>query len=432
MNLLRVRQRGQPVEQLAQNKQEGKTATSVRLLLLRLSRTYDSMSNVLGLRDLQDYIQGNTSLPLSESPLWLLGTPYIVAQKPGGGESGHGKLEAIEEAMVEFLADFRSRIWITYRKEFPPIGSTSLTSDVGWGCTLRSGQMMLAEALMRYYVGRGWRKCSEPQQQQQHSVEDVVRYFWDQPDLECRFSIHNICKFGADTGIVPGEWLGPYVVCKTLEAAVNSFDSLQLSVHVICEPGGGAPTLYTSSAAAPSRPWPRLMLVPLTLGVEKMNPVYHEQLKSVLRLPQSVGIVGGRPGSSLYFIGTQDDQLLYLDPHFTRAAPTSTEDLPTFHCDVVRHLHISQMDPSLAIGFLCPNEEEFWELSDALAALEASAGTAALITVRDTEPKQPSGDGDSWADESCASPAAGASAPGLKDGTGQAKEGDDPDNWELI
>eukprot|EP00192_Tetraselmis_astigmatica_P010514 CAMPEP_0117656154 /NCGR_PEP_ID=MMETSP0804-20121206/4655_1 /TAXON_ID=1074897 /ORGANISM="Tetraselmis astigmatica, Strain CCMP880" /LENGTH=368 /DNA_ID=CAMNT_0005462541 /DNA_START=127 /DNA_END=1234 /DNA_ORIENTATION=- len=368
MNLLRVRQRGQPVEQLAQNKQEGKTATSVRLLLLRLSRTYDSMSNVLGLRDLQDYIQGNTSLPLSESPLWLLGTPYIVAQKPGGGESGHGKLEAIEEA---------------------------------W-------QMMLAEAL----IVTMWAVAGGNAQSLSSSSSTPWR------------------MSSGTSG--SGEWLGPYVVCKTLEAAVNSFDSLQLSVHVICEPGGGAPTLYTSSAAAPSRPWPRLMLVPLTLGVEKMNPVYHEQLKSVLRLPQSVGIVGGRPGSSLYFIGTQDDQLLYLDPHFTRAAPTSTEDLPTFHCDVVRHLHISQMDPSLAIGFLCPNEEEFWELSDALAALEASAGTAALITVRDTEPKQPSGDGDSWADESCASPAAGASAPGLKDGTGQAKEGDDPDNWELI
>jgi cysteine protease ATG4 len=36
--------------------------------------------------------------------------------------------------------------------------------------------------------------------------------------------------------------------------------------------------------------------------------------------PQSVGIAGGRPSSSYYFIGVQGDGLFYLDPHHSRPA----------------------------------------------------------------------------------------------------------------
>lgn len=70
-------------------------------------------------------------------------------------------------------------------------------------------------------------------------------------------------------------------------------------------------------------------------------------------MPQSVGIVGGRPGSSLYFVGYQDERVVYLDPHFARPVPRTDEDLATYHCDAVRHMAITAMDPSLAIGFYC-------------------------------------------------------------------------------
>lgn len=33
------------------------------------------------------------------------------------------------------------------------------------------------------------------------------------------FSLHNLCLHGRRCGVVPGRWLGPWVVCKTLEAA---------------------------------------------------------------------------------------------------------------------------------------------------------------------------------------------------------------------
>ena len=44
-------------------------------------------------------------------------------------------------------ADFYQIPWFTYRSGFPRLESTEMTSDVGWGCMVRSGQMGIALAL---------------------------------------------------------------------------------------------------------------------------------------------------------------------------------------------------------------------------------------------------------------------------------------------
>lgn len=72
-----------------------------------------------------------------------------------------------------FLDDCESRIWFTYRSNFPAIKKSSdasmtlsvrlrslgdqggFTSDTGWGCMIRSGQSLLANALAITRLGRG-------------------------------------------------------------------------------------------------------------------------------------------------------------------------------------------------------------------------------------------------------------------------------------
>ncbi|KAJ7670543.1 hypothetical protein B0H17DRAFT_948658, partial [Mycena rosella] len=100
-----------------------------------------------------------------------------------------------------------------------------------------------------------------------------------------------------------------------------------------------------------------------TLGLDRVNPVYYETIKLLYTFPQSVGIMGGQPLSSYYFIGVQGEGLFYLNPHHSRwpyfAHVYSVADLRTFHCEKVRKMPLMGLDPSMLLGSVCRNEAEW-------------------------------------------------------------------------
>jgi cysteine protease ATG4 len=56
---------------------------------------------------------------------------------------------------ADFYEDFTSRLWFTYRHNYPPIRPAHYKTDIGWGCMLRSGQSLLANTLLIHMLGRG-------------------------------------------------------------------------------------------------------------------------------------------------------------------------------------------------------------------------------------------------------------------------------------
>lgn len=130
--------------------------------------TSSKLSNLL--KDLQSWtslhvygvlssLKVNSSFPLSSNfqspppstsssfsscrPVCLLGNFYSSTSSP------------------EFLSDWESKVWITYRSGFSQkIDSTSYSNDVGWGCMIRTGQMLLASALRVHWLGSS--ECTVP------------------------------------------------------------------------------------------------------------------------------------------------------------------------------------------------------------------------------------------------------------------------------
>lgn len=83
--------------------------------------------------------------------IFLLGKKYTI--------TAQDFIEGKQSSLDQLLDDFRSQPWFTYRHHFPQIKPAAFTTDSGWGCMLRTGQCLLAQALLRHDLGKGWALC---------------------------------------------------------------------------------------------------------------------------------------------------------------------------------------------------------------------------------------------------------------------------------
>ncbi|XP_031488150.1 cysteine protease ATG4B-like isoform X1 [Nymphaea colorata] len=333
------------------------------------------------------------------SEIWLLGVCYKIS--PEGQTSDTNK----SDGYIAFLQDFSSRIRMTYRKGFEAIGDSKFTSDVNWGCMLRSSQMLVAQALLFHHLGRSWRRPIEKPFNGEYIK--ILHHFGD--SRSSAFSIHNLLEAGKVYGLVPGSWLGPYAMCRAWESLAftkRELDdleeeniSLPMAMYIVSgdEHGerGGAPVVCIDDAARlcseflnGQGTWaPLLLLVPLVLGLDKVNPRYIPSLCATFTFPQSLGILGGKPGASTYIVGVQDEQAIYLDPHEVQpqvvdiSCNNPDADPSSYHCSVVRQMHLNMLDPSIAIGFYCRDKDDFEDFCVRSADLANQSNGAPLYTV---------------------------------------------------
>lgn len=189
---------------------------------------------------------------------------------------GHSYLLNSEDEVERFRLAFVSRIWLTYRREFPQLEGSTWTTDCGWGCMLRSGQMLLAQGLLVHLMPRDWvwpesqqltdvdfevfrprsparaggvpipsfgsprgsstpekslpssqgSRCSQKKRvhestkdRQEHIHSRLVTWFGDQPPAP--FGIHQLVDIGKGSGKKAGDWYGPSVVAHILRSGQN-------------------------------------------------------------------------------------------------------------------------------------------------------------------------------------------------------------------
>ncbi|KAM9128034.1 cysteine protease ATG4B isoform 2-T2 [Pangshura tecta] len=342
--------------------------------------------------------------PETKEPVWILGRTYSVFTEK-----------------EEILLDVTSRLWFTYRKNFPAI-------DWRW----------------------------EKGKRQTDNYFNILNAFIDKKDSY--YSIHQIAQMGVGEGKSIGQWYGPNTVAQVLKKLATFDTWSSLAVHIamdntvvmeeinstcqyphwygaswevswsgkfgiawklfcgprqlkkgrLCKsnflcagaaafPAAESDLLYNGfpdGAEVTDRlsQWkPLVLLIPLRLGLTDINEAYIETLKHCFMMPQSLGVIGGKPNSAHYFIGYVGEELIYLDPHTTQPAmePSDNGCIPdeSFHCQHPPcRMSIAELDPSIAVGFFCNTEEDFNNWCQQIKKLSLLRGALPMFELVEHQP----------------------------------------------
>lgn len=303
---------------------------------------------------------------------------------------------------VEFVDDVRARFWFTYRTGFSPIprkakhsGANSVsvsisdcTADTGFGCMIRAAQTLLANAIARIKLGRQWR-CG----QFRHTEAQILRMFADSPIAP--FSIHKFIDHGASKCHIPvGDWFGPSAASQSICALVQECYDVDLYVYVTSDQGG---VIYEETimqqALLQDISRPVLILIPQRLGLQTINPKYHENLLTLFSNPSFVGIAGGRPSSAHFFFARQANFLFFLDPHFpqemlpyhSNLTDYTDQNFASVHTKRLRRMKIADLDPSMLIAFLIEDVNEWIDFKASLAKRPHELQLA-VVAEKDSKP----------------------------------------------
>ncbi|KAF7258115.1 hypothetical protein EG68_04732 [Paragonimus skrjabini miyazakii] len=320
------------------------------------------------------------------------------------------------------------------------------TSDCGWGCMIRSGQMLLAQALTTHILGRNWRlfrrkKLIATAEDCVH--RNLIRWFHDCWSPAAPFSLHRLVRL---SGQQPGTWFGPGSMCaaivKAMASAMEQFDLLS-QIHVyyardrviyrreIMELARGHPVTRklnqfhftdhtgnyasgsnmnqpdilpdvltttgklkdsSSSAVQCSTQNAIILLIPLMLGTSKhIDRSFITMICGLFADPCCIGLIGGRPKHSVYVAGSVARELVYLDPHYTQPVVSDISRVDfcvkSWHCTVPKTMDAAKLDPSCAVGFYCRSRCELSDLLERLPQLLQARSVCAksLIEIVDEE-----------------------------------------------
>lgn len=204
---------------MGESTEDGKLSTKLSSWVNNSLRRHSTIDRTL--HYLLDYSSGYQGTSV-EDISWVLGNVYDNDE--------------------DFISDFQSRIWCTYRSNFTQISlndpmmddlgigriptltpksshwllrERTYNSDQGWGCMLRTSQSLLANTLQILSLGRQWRRskcvdlCDYSQRKEYVRLVRLLNLFMDSPSPLSPFSVHRMAVVGKSLGKEIGEWFGP-------------------------------------------------------------------------------------------------------------------------------------------------------------------------------------------------------------------------------
>ena len=172
---------------------------------------------------------------------------------------------------------------------------------------LRTGQSLLANALIHLHLSRSWRRPTQSSFTPEYvQYIRILTWFLDTPSPLSPFGVHRMALAGKELGKEVGSWFGPSTAAGAIKRLVGEFEDAGLEVVVAvdsviyqtdvyaasCTPrganaaaaanGSGSAVGSSKKKSQHSQKWGDravLVLVGIRLGIDGVNPIYYDSVK---------------------------------------------------------------------------------------------------------------------------------------------------------
>lgn len=310
-------------------------------------------------------------------------------------------------------------IIITYRNNYKPQtnckNDSIYNSDCGWGCMIRSCQMILSRAIYKIFKYEELKKGKKIDKN--YLIKSVIYFFLDNNlklsqnekensnkyfgmdnyimklqnynkknilgvkreiyAIEPPFSIQKICIIGEIYGKTCGEWFSDFDLPKIFnminepfnvlpQVKINHYNSnLELS-HLInrClkeiekEKENEKYIIFDNKKYIFNKMG--IIFISVRLGLSSISEEYFPAIKKMFDCKEFLGFVGGKVQSASYFIGYVNDDLLFIDPHYNQISvkDLEVEGISSYINKTIYKLPLTYLQTALTLGFLFRNMEE--------------------------------------------------------------------------
>ncbi|CAI2371672.1 unnamed protein product [Moneuplotes crassus] len=274
--------------------------------------------------------------------------------------------------------------WMTYREGFNSIDGYE--SDTGWGCMIRVAQMMLAFTLMKHFKYK-----MGPELNKTLLIQDLMKtilplFLDNYVQYESPFSIKNIVAEGEKMiNKGAGEWYGAHSISQVIKQVNDKYNSQHSTFKILTFNDGLIYKNEVDQVFTDIKENGCLIIVPLRLGLKKIDKCYYTQIKKALSHPLSAGILGGKSVYALYCIGYYNEKLITHDPHTEQETVEEVNDstFPTFVNPHPKIISFSECDTTMAFCFFCNNQDEALSLYKTIESWESTEEDEYLICVKD-------------------------------------------------
>ena len=319
------------------------------------------------------------------------------------------------------LMTYRSK----YRKQINNKNNSEYNSDCGWGCMIRSSQMIFARMLYKIFKHKYKNQYNSEsliistipffmddflilsdikesdyiilgldtyiEQLKKYLKEKIEKNQYKEFHIEAidpPFSIHKICTLGELYGRTCGEWFSDFELPKIYEIINSTFNIIpnlsimhfnsNIEINIVLEKcfekeiKDKDPNIFSNDCYINSKKEKfkfknmGAIFVSVRLGVSEISPEYFPSIKRLFECKEFLGFIGGKADSASYFFGYCNNSLLYLDPHSNQESESYLDEKSknTYMNKIVYEIEFKSIQCAFTAGFLFRTLFEFTQLLD--------------------------------------------------------------------